>query len=35
MESTLRKKAGDLQRREERIVQAEEELKMKLQEVSR
>lgn len=35
LESKLRQKATDLQRREERIIQLEEELKSKILEVSR
>ena len=35
MESKMRQKATDLQRREERIIQLEEELKHKIQEVAR
>ena len=35
LESKVRQKATDLQRREERIIQLEEELKSKIMEVSR
>jgi len=35
VESKIRQKALDMQRREERIIQLEEELKSKIQEVAR